>query len=83
VLESALKKSSGEYFFGSKLTYVDLSVFHVVCAAESQFPEAYAKVEAPALKGFKTRIAELPRIKAYLESDRRGAFEGNSMMWSP
>jgi len=68
------------FFIGDSLTYADIAVFHTLCAMEAQFPEAWAALQAPLCKAFKTRIAARPRIAAYLASDRRGQFEGNSLM---
>jgi glutathione S-transferase len=67
---------------GEELTYVDIGLFHVLDAAKSQFPEAYDKCVAtcPLLPQFYDAIKALPRIASYLASDRRGLFEGNSMM---
>jgi glutathione S-transferase len=74
----------GGFFVGDALTYVDIAVFHTLEAAASQFPEGYAKQVAdkaiPRLEAFRERIAAVPRIAHYLASDRRGFFEGNSMM---
>lgn len=67
---------------GNKLTYVDLGLFHVLRATESQFPEAWMENSGniPLLLGFKKRIEARPNISAYLKSDRWRGFEGNSMM---
>mmetsp|Transcript_1693 Transcript_1693/g.2738 ORF Transcript_1693/g.2738 Transcript_1693/m.2738 type:complete len:255 (-) Transcript_1693:294-1058(-) len=84
-LEACLKantEGNSEYVVGKKATYVDMGLFHVLCAAESQFPDEYkAQIpDHPLLAQHKDRIAALPRIAEYLASDRRGFFEGNSMM---
>lgn len=75
-------KNTGGFFIGNALTYVDIAVFHLIEASASQFPGAYAKLQAlyPALAAFRTKIANLPNLVAYLSSERRGLFEGNSMM---
>jgi len=67
---------------GNELTYVDIAMFHVLDAAAHQFPEAYEKCVAtlPLLSAFYVSVHSLPRIAAYLASDRRGYYEGNSMM---
>ena len=78
--------SSSLHFIACELTYVDIAVFHALCAAESQFPAAFIKTVNDEeggcwrLRAFKRQIEEMPRIKEYLKSDRRGLFEGNSMM---
>jgi glutathione S-transferase len=70
------------YFIGDALTYVDIAVFHVISAAEFQFPSVFVTIsdKIPLLLTHKLDIANLPRIKSYLSSDRRGFFSGNSMM---
>ena len=75
-------KHTDGFFIGNTLTYVDIAAFHVIEASASQFPVGYSKLETlyPALAAFRTRIASLPNLAAYLASDRRGLFEGNSMM---
>jgi glutathione S-transferase len=57
-------------------------VFHTIDAAASQFPHAFALQEPriPRLLALRKHVAEQPRIAAYLASERRGVFEGNSMM---
>ena len=70
------------YFIGDAMTFVDVAVFHAIMAADSQFPGRYAEIVAdkPRLVAFKEKIMAVPRIAEYLSSDRRGFFEGNSMM---
>ena len=77
-----LKTHPEGYFVGDTLTYADIAVFHTLMAAESQFPEAWTEItkQTPSLLAFKDKIADIPKIKDYLASDRRGLFEGNSMM---
>lgn len=76
------KSHSEGYMVGGTLTYVDIAVFHTVMAAESQFAERFGVLSAtiPLILAHKAKIAAIPSIAAYLESDRRGFFEGNSMM---
>jgi hypothetical protein len=64
------------------MTYVDLSLWHTLEAAASQFPESYPKIveDKPLLRAFREQIGSVPRLAAYMQSDRRGHFEGNSMM---
>lgn len=61
---------AGERFWvGSSLTFVDLiALAHLDCTG-SMFPEAMPG--HPALQQFCDGIAQLPRIDAYLHSDRR------------
>ncbi|XP_064614289.1 glutathione S-transferase P 2-like [Liolophura sinensis] len=81
--ETALSRNDGGkgYLFGTKLTYVDLALLHILRATESQFPEEWnALGNIPLLKAFKVRISERPNLAAYFKSDRCSPFEGNSMM---
>jgi len=79
---SESKSGSGNHVIGDSLTYVDVAVYHVLDAAESQFPAAFARVvnETTHIRPFMKHFRELPNVAAYLASDRRGSFEGNSMM---
>ena len=66
---------------GSKLTYVDLAVLHVLRATEAQFSEPWrAMTSVPLLKAFKVRLESRPNLAAYFKSERCKPFEGNSMM---
>jgi len=67
---------------GAKVTYADFALFHVLQAAKSQFAEEWEanKDVFPACVGFLEAFGERPKLKEYLASDRRRAFEGNSMM---
>lgn len=81
--ERALTANNGGkgFLFGEKICYCDLSLFHILHATESQFPEAYKSADyIPMLKDFKERIASRTRIAAYLRSDRWKGFSGDSMM---
>lgn len=75
-------KNTSGYVIGDSLTYVDVAVYHVLNAAENQFPTAFKRIvdETTHLRPYMKRIRELPNVAAYLASDRRGSFEGNSMM---
>ncbi len=78
-LLAANTKQSG-YFVGDKMTYADIAVFHVMNAAASQFPEAWAIAEIPGIKSFQDRMLQFPPLAEYFQSDRLRPFEGNSMM---
>ncbi len=57
-------------------TYVDLSLFQIMSGLQYAFPKTMTKL-APSFRGLirlQKRIAERPRIAAYLESDRRVHF---------
>jgi len=74
--EAVLKKSGGPFLLGRKLTYVDLSVFQLVEGLRYAFPKAMKGIERklPGLLDVHGRVAKRPRIKAYLASPRRIAF---------
>jgi glutathione S-transferase len=74
--EELLNGSGGTYVTGRRLTYVDLSLFQIVAGLRYAFPKhmkAFER-EIPGLVGLHDRIAIRPKIKAYLASDRRIAF---------
>lgn len=61
---------------GDALTYVDLSLFHLLEGLRYAFPKAMqaAEPDYPLLVALNAQVRELPRIKAYLASKRRLAF---------
>jgi glutathione S-transferase len=74
--ETVLAKSGGPYALGRKFSYVDLSLFQLIKGLRYAFPKAMARIarKAPAVVGVHDRVAKRPRIKAYLSSERRLAF---------
>jgi glutathione S-transferase len=64
------------YLAGSRLTYADLSLFQVVEGLKYAFPRAMARHARrhPLITALHDRVAERPRIAAYLASDRRVGF---------
>ena len=79
--ETVLEKSGGPWLLGRKLTYIDLSVFQVVDGLRYAFPKAMKRIErdVPGLIAIRDRVAARPRIKAYLTSPRRIAFNENGI----
>ncbi|WP_455269446.1 glutathione S-transferase [Rhizobium herbae] len=72
-----VKSSQGQvHALGATLTYVDLSLFHLVEGLRYAFPSTMTAAEPdyPLLAALNAQVRELPRIKAYLASDRRLAF---------
>jgi glutathione S-transferase len=61
---------------GGRLSYADLSLFQLVEGLRYAFPHAAERVLAgtPAVVALHDRVATLPRVAAYLRSDRRIAF---------
>lgn len=74
--ERVLKASGGAYFVGRKVSYVDLSVFHMLAGLEYAFPNAMGRMQGriPLLAGLAARVKTRPRIAAYLSSKRRISF---------
>jgi len=74
--ERVLKQNGGKYSVGRSLTYVDLSLFQIVEGLRYAFPKRmkrFAK-KVPLLIALHDRVAQRPRIKAYLVSKRRIPF---------
>jgi glutathione S-transferase len=69
------------YILGKKLTYVDLSIFQVIAGLRYAFPNATLKASRhyPRLYALHSRIAERPRIAAYLASPRRIPFNNDGI----
>lgn len=65
-----------KYVAGARLSYVDLSLFQVVEGMRYAFPNASKRLErtVPRVVALHDRVAERPRIKAYLASERRIPF---------
>ncbi len=64
------------HLVGGKLSYADLSLFQVVEGLRYAFPKAAASALAatPTVLQLHRRVAGLPRVAAYLRSERRIAF---------
>jgi glutathione S-transferase len=78
-LEKVLARNQASracWLVGSDRTYVDLSAFQVVEGLRYALPNAMAAVELrlPLLIALRDRVADRPRIAAYLESKRREPF---------
>jgi glutathione S-transferase len=74
--ERVLEKSGGHYLLGRGLTYADLSLFQIAEGLRYAFPRAMRRLEkkAPRVMALHVRVADRPRIAAYLASPRRIAF---------
>jgi glutathione S-transferase len=64
------------YLVGGKLSYADLSLFQLVEGLRYAFPKSAQKALAlaSAVVQLHDRVAALPRVAAYLRSERRTAF---------
>jgi glutathione S-transferase len=74
--ERVLEKNGGQFLVGRRLSYVDLSVFQIVEGLRYAFPARMRRFERriPGLIALHGRVANRPRIKAYLASKRRVPF---------
>ena len=72
----ARNKRGQGYLAGSRLTYVDLSMFQVIAGLNYAFPHAMSRVTRAhkRLLSLHERVRERPRIAAYLASERRIPF---------
>jgi glutathione S-transferase len=74
--EDLLKENGGSFVTGRRLTYVDLSLFQLVEGFRYAFPKRMKAFEKkiPGLVALRDRIVDRPKIRAYLESERRIPF---------
>jgi glutathione S-transferase len=74
--EGVLERGGGHYLLGRAVSYADLSLFQVADGLRYAFPKAMRRLEkkAPRVMALHDRVAERPRIAAYLGSSRRIAF---------
>jgi glutathione S-transferase len=74
--ERVLQRNGGKHMVGRRLSYVDLSLFQIVEGLRYAFPKRMKRFErkVPLLIALHDRIAQRPRIKAYLSSTRRIPF---------
>jgi glutathione S-transferase len=72
----AANPSGPAHLVGARPTYADLSLFQVVAGLEYAFPNAMARTakDCPNVQSLCARVAERPRIAAYLASERRLPF---------
>ena len=72
--ERVLDRNGGKWMIGRSLSYVDLSMFQIALGLSYAFPRAMKRMRVPRLLALRDRIAERPRIAAYLASPRRLPF---------
>lgn len=75
-LEHNLERNHTGFLVGKRVTYVDLAAFQIVEGLGYAFPRAFRRHRAkvPRLLALHARIADRPRIAAYLSSERRYPF---------
>jgi len=66
----------GRHLIGGRISYVDLSLFQVVSGLRYALPNAMAGLEPafPRVSALADAVAQRPRIRAYLASERRLPF---------
>jgi glutathione S-transferase len=71
-----LARSSGDWLAAKRLSYADLSLFHVIEGLRYAFPNTMKRLEKKhrELGTLHDRVAKRPRIAAYMKSDRRLPF---------
>ena len=71
-----LERSGGHWLLGRRLSYPDLSLFQVVEGLRYAFPKWMKRLERtiPRVVAVRDRVAERPRIAAYLASPNRIMF---------
>ncbi|GAA5888066.1 hypothetical protein JCM6882_000270 [Rhodosporidiobolus microsporus] len=71
--EDNLQRSSSDFLLSSGPTHADLVLFQLVDGLKFAFPKLLKKIgpEYPKIEALHARIKAAPRIKEYLESDRR------------
>jgi glutathione S-transferase len=74
--EMVLTRGGGPWLLGRRLSYVDLGLFQIVAGLRYAFPKRMKRFEkkVPRVIALHDRVARRPRIKAYLASKRRIAF---------
>lgn len=75
-LESNIDRSGHGVLVGDAISYVDLAAFQIVEGLSYAFPNAFARHRAKTrhLHALHDRVAERPRLAAYLASERRLPF---------
>lgn len=74
--ERVLGQSAGNYLMGRKVSYPDLTVFQVLRGLDYAFPNTMKKLSRRirGLRELEARVADRPRLAAYLASERRIPF---------
>jgi glutathione S-transferase len=75
-LEHNIERAGHGVLVGGKVTYVDIAAFQIVEGLRFSFPNAFGKLASKTkrLRALRDRVAERPRLAAYLASDRREPF---------
>jgi len=78
---AANTKGRGRHLLGSRLTYVDLSIFQVLAGLDYAFPRSFARFrkKIPRLAAIQAHVTTRPAVALYLASPRRIAFNENGI----
>jgi len=74
--ERVLTLAGGDWLLGDTFSYPDLALFQAIDGLSYAFPRAMTRVLSglPLVSAHRDRVADRPRIAAYLASERRQAF---------
>jgi glutathione S-transferase len=74
--ERVLEANGGGAFVGKRVSYVDLSVFQMLAGLDYALPKAMKRMNKriPRLRALAVKVANRPRMAAYLASERRIPF---------
>jgi glutathione S-transferase len=74
--DDMIRKSGGPFLLGRRLSYPDLSLFQMVEGLRYALPQMMKRLERkiPRVVAVRDRVAERPRVAAYLASERRIPF---------
>lgn len=79
--EDAVGHADGPFVLGGRWTYADTSLFQLIEGLRYMFPRRMRTLEGEyaGLAGLRDAVAALPRVSAYLASDRRVPFNTNGI----
>jgi glutathione S-transferase len=79
--EAVLAASGGDWLIGDRASVADLALFQLAAGLSHAFPRAMNRLapRIPRLLSLHDRVAERPRLAAYLASPRRIAFNQNGI----
>ncbi|HKY81779.1 MAG TPA: glutathione S-transferase [Sphingobium sp.] len=79
--DRALGAEPGDWLAGSRWSYADLSLFHLVAGLHYAFPLRMATLagEHPRVEALHERVAKLPELQDYLGSSRRLPFNNQDV----
>src|SRR5262245_42405102 len=71
--EAELRKNGGKHMIGRRLSYVDLSIFQMLVGLDYAFPKFMRRMKGMirGIRALHDRVAERPRVRRYLASERR------------